>query len=171
MDVVREGFGLLGQAFAALGGLMSFLGVTGIVLFVLSLLLLALLGAFSPLPKIINYLAVVGVVTGLALFGIEGFGDLPARADALRGYLVLMLAPVVVVYGLKAAFSALFRNRSEVAQLREAITELTEQVAALRRDRRGEGLPRDDATLALSAKNPRRLLGVIRPQSDDQDTL
>jgi len=151
-----EGLGVLGQALAMLGNVLSFLGVTGIVLFVLSLLLLALVGAFSPLPKMVNYVAVVGLVTGLALFGFEGFGELPDRAAALRGYLIFMLSPVVLIFLLRGGWRLATRGRSEVEQLKEAITELTEQVAALRRDRRGE---QDDTvrTLAVTVQRRRQL--------------
>ena len=171
MEIIRDGVGVIGQALGLLGGLLSFLGVTGIVLFVLSLILLGLLGAFSPLPKMVNYIAVVGLLTGLTLFGIEGFGDLPARAEALRGYLVVMLTPVVVVFGLKAAFGALFGGRSETAQLREAITELTEQVAALRRDRQGERLSGHATTLEMRARSPRQLLPLRRPPAAEAPEL
>ncbi|MEM9839082.1 MAG: hypothetical protein AAF830_08000 [Pseudomonadota bacterium] len=162
MDILQSGMGILGQALGVLSGLLGFLGVTGIVLFVLSLILLGLLGAFSPLPKIVNYIAVVGLLTGLTLFGIEGFGDLPSRAEAIRGYLIVMLAPVVAVFGLKWAFGAIFRGRSETDQLKEAITELTEQVAALRRDRQGERLDARAADLEVTAQEPRRLLPLPR---------
>ena len=149
MDQVRESIGILGEALGLLGGILSFLGATGIVLFVLSLILLAIVGAFSPLPKMINYVAIVVLVTALAMFGIEGFGELPGRVEALRGYLIVMLSPVVGVFLLKAVIGALFRRRSETDQLREAVTELTEQVAQLRRDRKSE---RSEAMLTIEAK-------------------
>lgn len=157
MADVTEGLGVLREALMLLGGLLSFLGATGIVLFALSLILMALLGAFSPLPKMINYVAIVGLVTGLALFGIEGFEELPDRVVALRGYLIVMLGPVVAVYALKGIGGRLLRQPSETEQLKEAVTELTEQVAQLRRDQKGG---RNHATLTLdaSAREPRRLV-------------
>lgn len=156
MAAFGEGVGVLGQALALLGSLLSFLGITGIVLFVLSLLLLALVGAFSPLPKMANYIAVVGSITALVLFGFEGFGELPDRAGALRGYLVFMLTPVAVVFLGRGAWRAVTRGRSEVEQLKEAITELTEQVAALRRDRRGES-DQQERMLEVTVQQPRQL--------------
>ncbi|GGY47655.1 hypothetical protein [Parvularcula lutaonensis] len=146
---MRESIDILGEALGLLGGLLSFLGATGIVLFVLSLILMALVGAFSPLPKMLNYVAIVVLVTALAMFGIDGFGELPGRVEALRGYLIVMLSPVVGVFLLKALIGALFRRRSETEQLKDAVTELTEQVAQLRRDRKAD---RGEARLTIEAK-------------------
>lgn len=163
MEAVRDGVQVIVEAVGLLGGILSFLGVTGLVLFVLSLILLALLGAFSPLPRMANYIAVVGLVTGLTLFGIDGFGDLPERADAVRRYLVVMLSPLVLVVLVRWVWRTVFRGRSETEQLRDAITALTEEVTALRRDRRGERALAEPP-LELRAKSPRRLLPLPRPR-------
>jgi hypothetical protein len=152
-----ENFGVLGEALSLLGGLLSFLGATGIVLFLLSLLLMGLIGAFSPLPKMINYVAIVSFVTLVTLFGFEGFGELPERVQAIRGYLIVMLSPVVAVFVLRGLLTMLFgRKGSETRQLKEAVTELTEQVAALRREARHQE-PRT-ALMLEAAPRERRLL-------------
>lgn len=161
---MRESIGIMGEALGLLGGILGFLGATGIVLFLLSLLLMGLVGAFSPLPKMMNYIAIVGLVTGLALFGFEEFGELPERVVALRGYLVVMLTPVVAIYALKGLWSTVFKGRSETQQLREAVTELTEQVAQLRRDRKSETAVQT-LTLEQTPREPRRLLEKRRDAS------
>lgn len=153
MAGLRDGIGMLGEALGLLGGLLGFLGATGIVLFAVSLVLLGLVGAFSPLPKMANYLTIVGLVTGFVLFGFEGFSALPDRAAAVRSYLIVMLAPVAGIYLVSGILRLAFRRRSETEQLREAVTELTEQVAQLRRERQGER-PRE--MLTLDAKRPPR---------------
>lgn len=165
---MRESIGIIGEALSLFGGLLGFLGATGIVLFAVSLLLLALVGAFSPLPKMLNYIAIVGLVTGLALFGFKEFGELPDRVIALRGYLVVMLLPVVAIYALKGLWTAIFRPRSETRQLREAVTELTEQVAQLRRDRRTEA-PGQTLTLEQRPREPRRLIARRPAEMEQRD--
>lgn len=156
----------LGQAVALLGGFFGFLGMTGIVLFVMSLVLLALTGSFSPLPKLANYLTVVVLVACILLFGLQGVGEMQDKINALGPYLAVMLAPVAALYLIRGAFGAIFKGRSETEQLKEAVTELTEQVAALRRDRQGERLEtREMLTIEAEAKPalkaeklPRRLV-------------
>ncbi|MEL6487959.1 MAG: hypothetical protein AAFQ13_12550 [Pseudomonadota bacterium] len=132
-----EGIVVIGETLRLIGEMLSILGPNGVPLFLLTLLLTALLSAFSPLAKITNYLAVVTLVTLFAIKDTDGIQGLPAEFSAIQGYLVVMLVPVAIVYAAKAIFSRLGR-RSETEQLREAVTELTEQVAALRRDRQGE---------------------------------
>lgn len=155
---MRESIDIIGEALGLLSGFLGFLGATGIVLFILSLVFLALVGAFSPLPKMLNYIAIVGLVTGLALFGFDGFGALPERVIALRGYLVVMLTPVVAIYTIKGIWGLVFKGRSETQQLREAVTELTEQVAQLRRDRKGSRAELELTTLEYKTPEPRRLI-------------
>ena len=155
---MRESIDIISEAMGLLSGFLGFLGATGIVLFLLSLVFLALVGAFSPLPKMLNYVAIVGLVTGLALFGFDEFGALPDRVIALRGYLVVMLTPVVAIYAIKGVWGLLFRGRSETQQLREAVTELTEQVAQLRRDRKGSRAELELTTLEYKTPEPRRLI-------------
>lgn len=159
---MAESIGIVSEALRLLGGVLGFLGATGIVLFVLSLLLMGLVGAFSPLPKMLNYIAIVGLVTGLALFGFDEFGELPERVVSLRGYLVVMLAPVVGIYAIKAVWGMIFKERSETQQLREAITELTEQVAALRRDRKVDAPAR---SMVIEQK-PRELKRLTEERRD-----
>ncbi|MEE4212189.1 MAG: hypothetical protein V2I43_23330 [Parvularcula sp.] len=160
MNRIADSLGVLGEALGLLGGLLGFLGATGIVLFLLSLILMGLVGAFSPLPKMLNYVAVVSFVTLVALFGVEEFGELPGRVAAIREYLIVMLAPVVAIFLLRGLLTLVFGRRglSETRQLREAVTELTEQVAALRREQRPLER-REAAALTLDAmpRQPRLL--------------
>lgn len=137
-----DGIVVIGETLRLIGEMLSILGPNGIPLFLLTLLLSALLSAFSPLSKITNYLAIVALVTLFAIKDTEGLQGLPGELASIRGYLIVMLVPVAVVYGAKAVLGRI-GARSETEQLREAVTELTEQVAALRRDRQGEHAEED----------------------------
>ncbi|MEM0928325.1 MAG: hypothetical protein AAGI89_03435 [Pseudomonadota bacterium] len=137
-----DGIVVIGETLRLIGEMLSILGPNGIPLFLLTLLLSALLSAFSPLSKITNYLAIVALVTLFAIKDADGLQGLPAELASVQGYLIVMLVPVAVVYGAKAALGRI-GARSETEQLREAVTELTEQVAALRRDRQGENAEED----------------------------
>ena len=132
-----DGIVVIGETLRLIGEMLSILGPNGVPLFLLTLLLTGLLGAFSPLPKITNYLSIVTIVTLFSIKDADGLGGLASEFGAIRGYLTVMLVPVGVVYAAKALLGK-FGPRTETDQLREAVTELTEQVAALRRDRQGE---------------------------------
>ncbi|MEM6913577.1 MAG: hypothetical protein AAF511_06330 [Pseudomonadota bacterium] len=164
-----DGILVIGQTLGLIGEMLSILGPNGVPLFLLTLLLSVLLSAFSPLSKLTNYLAVVTVVTIFAVKDTAGLAGLPAEFAAIQGYLIVMLVPVAAVYALKAVFGRI-GPRSETEQLREAVTELTEQVAALRRDRQGETTEDDrggirgryDSEPALEPKRPTNLRVVRR---------
>lgn len=139
---VANSVGYFGEVMAVILGVFSFLGIGGTALFFLSLILLGFVGAFSPLTKTTNYLL---VVIGVTLIIVMGVGDLTEAGETmstLMNYLAVMLVPLVVVYGLRIVLKR-FGRGSETEQLREAVTELTEQVAALRRDRQGENADED----------------------------
>lgn len=164
----KAGLGLLEQALGLLMGVLSFLGPIGIVLFLVSLLLLGFLGSFSPLPKLFNYVLIVGLITGLSLLGVGSQEEFAATGGAIFRYLIVMLSPVVVVYGLRA----LFRNRSGgPRQLREAVTELTEQVAQLRRERQGERDRARGETLTVEAASPAALPVLKRLEEPEATPL
>lgn len=163
LDNLRASFGgleVFGDVMSAIFTVLGFLGPVGLVLFVLSLVLMMFFGSFSPLPKLANYLLVVGLVSLAATTRFGEFDGVMALGGGFTAYLVVMLAPLVIVYGLKFGFARAFGGRSEAQQLKEAVTELTEQVAALRRDRVGAEPERERPYLTIdaSAREPRRLV-------------
>ncbi|MEO1041303.1 MAG: hypothetical protein AAFX52_03345 [Pseudomonadota bacterium] len=164
-----DGIVVIGQTLSLTGEMLSILGPNGVPLFLLTLLLSVLLGAFSPLSKLTNYLAVVTVVTLFAVKDTDGLAGLPAELASIQGYLIVMLVPVAIVYAVKAVIGRI-GPRTETEQLREAVTELTEQVAALRRDRQGENGEDDrggirgryDSEADMTPKRPTNLRVVRR---------
>jgi hypothetical protein len=141
---------VIGFIFDVLG----FLGPLGIALFFVSLLLLAFVGSFSPLPKLVNYLLIVTMVTVSTLLGVSGFEDVGNITSGLARYLAFMLTPVAVLFAIKR----IFRRKDPAEKLKHAVDELTEQVAMLRREQ-GALPARETLTIEAKArKAPRRLV-------------
>jgi len=137
LDAIGEGLGYFGDVLSMIFSVFGFLEIGGTALFLLSLILLGFVGAFSPLSKTTNYLLVVAGVTTIIVMKVGDIGEAGETMATLTSYLTVMLVPLVAVYGLRI-ITRRFGRGSETEQLREAVTELTEQVAALRRDRQGE---------------------------------
>ena len=139
---MADGLGYFGDVISIIFSVFGFLGIGGTALFLLSLILLGFVGAFSPLSKTTNYLLVVAGVTTIIIMNVGNVSEAGETTSTLTSYLTVMLVPLVAVYGLRIITRRLGRG-SETEQLREAVTELTEQVAALRRDRQGENAEED----------------------------
>jgi hypothetical protein len=133
--------------------LLGFLGPLGIALFLVSVLLLAFVGSFSPLPKIVNYLLIVAVVSvsTVAALGLEESGGATA---VLSRYLAFMLAPLLVFFGIKRVF----RRKDSAEKLQHAVEELTQQVAMLRREKDAGAAPEPLTIEAKARRAPSRLV-------------
>jgi len=86
--------------FAAVGSFFSFLGLQAILLIIATFSILYLLGIVSPLKRRANF--TLAVLFGLALFFISGF-----EQEALGKYLLVMLFPLILSYGVILIFKGL----------------------------------------------------------------
>ena len=84
-----------------IAGFIGYLGPAGFFLFVISLVLLWLVSAASPLDKAWNYLLVVGFVASTYLLRAEAAG----AGKTVPRYLSVMAAPLILTHGLHFALT------------------------------------------------------------------
>ncbi|MCQ8185801.1 hypothetical protein [Parvularcula maris] len=149
-----EAGGTAMQVLSFVFDVLGFLGPLGIALFFVSLLLLAFVGSFSPLPKIANYLLIVAVVS-ISTVAAAGFEESGSTLAGLSRYLLFMLVPVVLLFAVRRVF----RKKDPTKKLQRAVEELTEQVEMLRSERGGTLPAQEPITIEAQARRlPRRLV-------------
>ncbi len=88
---------LVGAFLEFIGGFLDYLGLFGFFLFIITLVLLSITNAVSPLGKLANYLTVCGFVSMVYLFNAPG----SSAAITILRYLSVMAAPLALTYGVQ----------------------------------------------------------------------